>query len=127
MNVLLPHLAALRIERIIRRGPALRLQASVLAPDAACPSCGSRSGRVHSRYDRYLSDPAIGGQETVICLQVRRFSCDLRSACSGRSPNRSPVSQPRTPAGLRCRAGCWRRSRWRWVAGRGNGWPGNWP
>ncbi|MFE3776721.1 transposase family protein [Amycolatopsis sp. NPDC059090] len=51
------------------------MQASVLAPDAACPSCGGTSGRVHSRYDRYPSAPAIGGQETVIRLQVRRFFC----------------------------------------------------
>jgi len=31
---------------------------------------------VHSRYQRFLSDPAIGGQETVIRLLVRRFFCN---------------------------------------------------
>ncbi|MGC7103042.1 transposase family protein [Amycolatopsis lurida] len=40
-----------------------------------CPGCGSRSGRVHSRYERRVSDAAIGGQEMLICLQVRRFFC----------------------------------------------------
>jgi transposase len=30
---------------------------------------------VHSRYERRLSDGAIGGQETLIHLQVRRFLC----------------------------------------------------
>ena len=85
MKVLLPHLAPLRIERILQRGRTLRLHASsILAPDAACPGCGSRSGRVHSRYDRCVSDPAIGGQETVICLRVRRFFCD-NNECSKRT------------------------------------------
>jgi transposase len=33
------------------------------------------SGRVHSRYERRLSDMAVGGQETMIHLQVVRFLC----------------------------------------------------
>nr|WP_246281871.1 ISL3 family transposase [Fodinicola acaciae] len=53
----------------------LHLQASVADVDATCPGCGARSRRVHSRYERSLSEPAIGGQETVIRLRVRRFLC----------------------------------------------------
>ena len=38
------------------------------------------SGRVHSRYERRLSDTAAGGQEVMICLTVRRFFC-LEPSC----------------------------------------------
>ena len=41
----------------------------------ACPACGVLSGRVHSRYERRLSDTAVAGQETMVCLRVRRFFC----------------------------------------------------
>lgn len=51
------------------------LYAGVAATYAMCPGCGSRSGRVHSRYERSVSDAAIGGQELLIRLQVRRFFC----------------------------------------------------
>jgi transposase len=35
------------------------------------------SRRVHSRYERRLLDTAAGGQEVLICLTVRRFSCPV--------------------------------------------------
>jgi transposase len=78
---LLPHLAALRVEQVLVKGQAVWLHARVLAPDAACPGCDTRSGRVHSRYERSLSDLAIGGQEVLIRLRVRRFFCD-NHACA---------------------------------------------
>ncbi|MGW4528014.1 hypothetical protein [Amycolatopsis sp. NPDC004378] len=31
---------------------------------------------MQSRFQRCLADPAVGGQETVIRLLVRRFFCD---------------------------------------------------
>ena len=48
--------------------------------DDVCPACGTVSGRVHSRYERRLSDKAVSGQETTIELTVRRFFC-LAGAC----------------------------------------------
>jgi transposase len=45
------------------------------ADTAACPACGSVSGRVHSRYGRRLADAAIGGRRVVIRLTARRFFC----------------------------------------------------
>lgn len=54
----------------------MRIYATVTATGAACPGCGVVSERVHSRYQRRLSDAAIGGAETLICLRVRRFFCD---------------------------------------------------
>jgi hypothetical protein len=48
----------------------------------ACPDCGHRSARVHSRYSRTLADVAAGGCPVLISLVVRRLFCD--SAVCGR-------------------------------------------
>jgi hypothetical protein len=53
--------------RALDRGPA-----RPRAPEAACPKCGTVSGRVHSRYSRRLADAAIGGRQVEILLAVRR-------------------------------------------------------
>lgn len=42
---------------------------------AACPSCGGRSGQVHSRYERRLTDLPAHGRRDRIRLMVRRFRC----------------------------------------------------
>ena len=38
--------------------------------------CGIIAGRVHSRYERWVSDSAAGGREVVLQLRIRRFFCD---------------------------------------------------
>jgi transposase len=58
----------------------VRIWARTGTVQADCPACGQVSRRVHSRYERRLCDTAIGGQETIIHLQVRRFLC-LEGAC----------------------------------------------
>jgi transposase len=63
------------VERVFLSGRSVRIQASARGPRAPCPACGQLSGRVHSRYQRRLSDSAVAGQETMICLRVRRFFC----------------------------------------------------
>ncbi|MDM4719146.1 transposase family protein [Micromonospora sp. WMMA1363] len=57
-------------------GRSVWLEADVSAADAGCPACESRSVRVHSRYQRVLADPAIGGRPTLLRVRVRRFFCD---------------------------------------------------
>jgi transposase len=49
--------------------------ARACASQAACTGCGVVSRRVHNSYQRCLADPASGGQEVLIDLQVRRFFC----------------------------------------------------
>ncbi|WP_406411146.1 transposase family protein [Streptomyces sp. NBC_01614] len=56
-----------------RRVVIVRSRAS--AERAACPVCGTVSGRAHSRY----ADTAVGGRHVVIELQVRRFRCRDRT------------------------------------------------
>lgn len=76
MKVLFPHLAELQIDDVLGAGSVVRIEASALVGEAACPGCGVVSSRVHSRYDRSVLDTAVAGRETQIRLRVRRFFCD---------------------------------------------------
>jgi transposase len=76
LGVLLTHLAGIVVEQAEVNGMLLCIRACTRAAAAACPACGSRSGRVHSRYERRLADAAIGGRRVMIWLQVRRLFCD---------------------------------------------------
>ncbi|MEU2835471.1 transposase family protein [Streptomyces lavendulae] len=61
---------------VVRVGASVRIAARCVGARAGCPGCGTVSVRVHSRYGRGLADAAVGGQETAIDLEVRRFFCD---------------------------------------------------
>ena len=74
-EVLLPHLAAVIVEKAELAGDRLCLWARARADSAACPKCGRPSGQVHSSYGRRLADAAIGGRRVRIWLAVRRFFC----------------------------------------------------
>jgi transposase len=82
--VLLPDLTGVVIERIDRVVGGVEIMARVRSSTAACPGCGERSDRVHSRYERSLADAAIGGQPVRIRLRVRRFRC-TRTSCARRT------------------------------------------
>lgn len=43
---------------------------------AACPGCGTRSERIHSRYQRCLADLPLGGKPVRLVAMARRFYCD---------------------------------------------------
>ena len=75
LGVLLPHLAGVIVEAVTAAAGLLLVTARARAPEAACPKCGTESGRVHSRYERRLADAAIGGRQVEIHLEVRRFFC----------------------------------------------------
>jgi transposase len=81
LSVLFPHLGGVSIERVFLAGRSVRIQASTRTREAACPACGTGSRWIHSRYERRLADTAVGGQETMIQLQVRRFFC-RNQACA---------------------------------------------
>jgi hypothetical protein len=63
------------VEEVAVAAGLLLVMARARAPEAACPKCGTVSGRVHSRYSRRLADAAIGGRQVEILLAVRRFFC----------------------------------------------------
>jgi zinc-finger of transposase IS204/IS1001/IS1096/IS1165 len=43
---------------------------------AACPSCGTISRRVHSRYHRRVGDLPLSGRRVELLVIARRFRCD---------------------------------------------------
>jgi transposase len=53
----------------------VRVWAVPRARGARCHRCGHPSAKVHSRYERTLADAAIGGQQVLIRLRIRRFFC----------------------------------------------------
>ncbi|WP_406011732.1 ISL3 family transposase [Streptomyces sp. NBC_00984] len=73
--VLFPHFAHLQVELVRATGRMVRIQARGRQPSAACPGCGTVSKRVHSGYERKMSDTAISNQQTILHLRVRRFFC----------------------------------------------------
>ncbi|MFJ9543970.1 transposase family protein [Streptomyces sp. NPDC101225] len=66
------------IENAVVDGELVVVRARASADRAACPACGTTSGRVHSRYVRRLADTAVAGRPVMIELQVRRFRCRNR-------------------------------------------------
>ena len=46
-------------------------------PFSRCPVCGSIATRIHSRYQRKLTDLPSGGQPVRFLLSVRKFFCDV--------------------------------------------------
>jgi transposase len=75
LNVLFPHLTALRIEELSHEEGMVCLRARAEAEEAPCPACGMASERVHSWYERRLADAPVAGQQVFIRLRVRRFIC----------------------------------------------------
>lgn len=75
LNVLFPHLAGVRVERVMASGRSVQLEAATCTAEAECSICGQPSKRVHSRYRRWLDDREVGGRAVAIRLQVRRFFC----------------------------------------------------
>ena len=55
-----------------------RLCLSLLStqPTSPCPVCGCVAARIHSRYQRRLTDLPSTGQPVHILLTVRKFFCD---------------------------------------------------
>jgi transposase len=80
LAIVFPHLAAVRIERVHRIGATVRVEAATMESKGECPVCGWGSERIHSRYERCLSDLPVAGQEVLVQMRVRRFFCD-NTAC----------------------------------------------
>jgi zinc-finger of transposase IS204/IS1001/IS1096/IS1165 len=76
VSPLFPRFPLLHVSAISALGTTLRISACCTAPSAECSGCGTESSRVHSRYGRSIVDAAVGGQNTIITLTVRRFFCE---------------------------------------------------
>ncbi|MEL6219021.1 MAG: transposase family protein, partial [Pseudomonadota bacterium] len=51
------------------------IAAHAVGRGAECPRCGRLSRRLHSRYERQLSDVPAHGRRVRVRLSVRRFRC----------------------------------------------------
>src|SRR5256885_1591659 len=47
----------------------------------SCPLCGTSASRIHSHYNRQLTDMPCAGQRVRLILHVRKFFCD-ESTCA---------------------------------------------
>ena len=66
------------MDRLVVLDPVYVLHLRTTAPTATCPLCGGLSQRVHSRYQRSLTDVPWAGKTVRILLQIRRFFCPTR-------------------------------------------------
>jgi len=55
-------------------GPVLSVRAA--SKTSRCPGCGGASARIHSRYQRRLTDLPIANKPVRIVVLARRFHCD---------------------------------------------------
>lgn len=59
-----------------RESDATLITIRPLSMTSACPGCGTRSARIHSRYQRRLADLPLAGKPVRLVVRVRRFHCD---------------------------------------------------
>ncbi|RBQ11598.1 ISL3 family transposase [Spongiactinospora rosea] len=77
LDLLLPQLSDVQVEQVRRDEKTIRVTAQARPDDARpCPSCGTLTHRMHGRYRRHLADVAVGGQQVIIDLTVRRLVCE---------------------------------------------------
>ncbi len=67
--------AGSRLDRAILTGDTLTLVLTTTAPTASCPTCGTESWSVHSRYTRRLADLPGFGLRVRLQVIARRFCC----------------------------------------------------
>ncbi len=76
--IVIPELPDVQVEAVAVAA-AITLTLRTTSPTAACPTCGTASSRIHSRYTRTLQDLPSGGRPVRLIMHVRRFVCSKRS------------------------------------------------
>src|ERR1700733_12021282 len=70
------------VDAVTSDGASALITVRSIEPASVCPGCGTRSGRVHSRYHRRLADLPIAGRPVRLMVRARRFYC--RAVLCGR-------------------------------------------
>ena len=78
--IIFPDLPEVQIEEV-EVAEEITLTLRTTSPTASCPSCGTASSRMQSRYTRTLRDLPSGGRPIRLILHVRRFFCK-KSTCA---------------------------------------------
>ena len=73
---ILPSNLQLKADRIYSEPGVLCIHVSVCQKCSACPICGKKSNRIHSRYSRTLLDLPISGHLARVKLKARKYFCD---------------------------------------------------
>ena len=63
------------VDDVVMDGTAALITVRALTAACACPGCGTRSERIHSRYRRRLADLPIAGRPVRLMVLARRFYC----------------------------------------------------
>src|SRR6202789_3237559 len=69
--------SGLVIESVSDSSDSIILAVRSEAGMAECPLCGSRSRRIHSRYDRQVADLPCAGKQIRLRVITRRFVCEV--------------------------------------------------
>lgn len=64
------------IDETAAAGEMMILTVRPKSKSSPCPGCGTRSERIHSRYQRRLADLPIAGKSVRLAIAARRFHCD---------------------------------------------------
>ena len=76
MKTLLVNPAVLSLEKIVTQTDSIIMVVTTSRPRAHCPQCQQLSPRVHSRYQRFVTDLPWGEITVKLELQTRKFFCD---------------------------------------------------
>ncbi len=76
ITLFLPDVPDLCLETIEADDQGVQLMASVTHATTPCPVCAESATRVHSRYQRTVTDLPWAGRRVRLLMQVRRFFCD---------------------------------------------------
>src|SRR6266581_5589479 len=78
--IIFPDLPDIEVERV-ELAEEITLTLRTVSPTALCPSCGTASSRIQSRYTRTLRDLPSVGRPIRLIMHVRRFFCK-KSTCA---------------------------------------------
>src|SRR6266700_1079705 len=78
--IIVPDLLDVEVERV-EMAEEITLTLRTVSPTALCPSCGTASSRLQSRYTRTLRDLPSVGRPLRLVMHVRRFFCK-KSTCA---------------------------------------------
>ncbi|WP_413100285.1 ISL3 family transposase [Streptomyces sp. Inha503] len=73
-----------RVERVSDSSGGLVVEAVSTARPGRCPDCRKQARRVHSSYQRTLTERPLGSRQVMVRLRVHRYFCD-RKSCSRRT------------------------------------------
>ena len=77
--IIIPEFPEIQIEEV-EVAEEIRLSLRTTSPTAPCPSCGTQSSHIQSRYTRRLRDLPSAGRPIRLIMHARRFFCK-KSTC----------------------------------------------